>query len=38
LYSTSENGRDDGGSHHHRWGDQKLGDEDGDDHVFWPPQ
>lgn len=38
LYSTSENGRDDGGSHHRRWGDEQLGNEDGDDHVFWPPQ
>ncbi len=36
LYSSSENGTDDGGAHHRRWDDNK--DENGDDHVFWPPQ
>ncbi|MFQ5412794.1 MAG: hypothetical protein ACE5EC_10880, partial [Phycisphaerae bacterium] len=36
LYSSSENGIDDGGAHHRRWGDRK--DEADDDHVFWPPQ
>ena len=38
LYSTSENGLDDGGGHHRRWGDYKKDGEDSDDHVFWPPQ
>ncbi len=36
LYSTSENGQDDGGSHNPRWGDNKEQDQP-DDHVFWPP-
>jgi hypothetical protein len=36
LYSTSENGQDDGGSHNPRWGDKKEQDQP-DDHVFWPP-
>jgi len=38
LYSTSENGRDDGGLNHPRWGDNNKDDDQGDDHVFWPPQ
>jgi hypothetical protein len=37
IYSTSENGHDDGGAHHSRWGDEKA-DDAGDDFVFWPPQ
>lgn len=41
LYSASENGLDDGGRHHFRWGDGSPTGEDpvdSDDHVFWPPQ
>lgn len=39
LYSTSENGVDDGGNHHRRWGDRRADIEvEGDDFVFWPPQ
>lgn len=37
LYSTSENGIDDGGAHHPRWDDESQ-DDPTDDHVFWPPQ
>ncbi len=39
LYSTSENGRDDKGVHHPRWGDAEEQGErsEQDDHVFWPP-
>jgi len=40
LYSTSENGRDDQGVHHARWGDPtgESPRSEQDDHVFWPPQ
>ncbi|MBN2562072.1 MAG: exo-alpha-sialidase [Phycisphaerae bacterium] len=38
LYSTSENGQDNGGAHHQHWGDKDRDDEEGDDYVFWPPQ
>jgi hypothetical protein len=37
LYSTSENGADDGGVHSRRWGDSERG-QASDDFVFWPPQ
>ncbi len=37
LYSTSENGEDDGGGHHRHWGDRNKDDET-DDYLFWPPQ
>jgi hypothetical protein len=37
LYSTSENGEDDGGVHHQHWGDRDKDDET-DDYVFWPPK
>ncbi len=36
LYSASENGVDDGGTHHSRWCDGQV--DDGDDYVFWPPK
>ena len=36
IYSASENGRDDGGVHAPRWGDEGNGESD--DYVFWPPQ
>ncbi|MFH1417036.1 MAG: hypothetical protein ABII12_01940 [Planctomycetota bacterium] len=36
LYSTSENGADDGGVHHSRWNDEET--DNGDDYVFWPPK
>ena len=35
IYSLSENGRDDGGTHTPRWGESADGS---DDYVFWPPQ
>jgi len=41
LYSASENGVDDGGAHHVRWGEATPDGQvptDGDDYVFWPPQ
>lgn len=38
LYSKSENGRDDGGVHHRRWGSGSDGPDTSDDFVFWPPQ
>lgn len=40
LYSTSENGQDDQGAHHARWGDPEGESprSEQDDHVFWPPQ
>jgi hypothetical protein len=38
LYSTSENGSDDGGTHHSRWGDGDSPGSPSDDFVFWPPQ
>lgn len=37
IYSLSENGRDDGGVHSRRWGDEKQ-EQESDDYVFWPPQ
>ena len=37
LYSTSENGVDDGGIHNSRWGDRRgEGESPSDDYVFWP--
>ena len=37
VYSFGENGADDGGVHHPKWGDgAKPGESD--DYVFWPPQ
>jgi len=38
IYSLSENGIDDGGSHSPRWADHGGNEEGSDDHVFWPPQ
>jgi len=38
IYSASENGKDDGGQHSPRWGDDKKDDNSSDDYVFWPPQ
>lgn len=38
IYSASENGRDDGGTHAPRWGEDKEREADSDDFVFWPPQ
>jgi len=37
IYSSSENGRDDGGVHSPRWADN-VQDGQSDDYVFWPPQ
>jgi hypothetical protein len=37
VYSCSENGRDDGGTHSPNWGDDKKPGE-GDDYVLWPLQ
>ncbi len=37
LYSASENGTDDGGIHHRRWGDKNKDENASDDYVFWPP-
>ncbi len=38
IYSRSEDGIDNGGSHSPKW-DRDGGNEEGsDDHVFWPPQ
>ncbi len=36
VYSLSENGKDDGGKHSPKWGDDANGGPD--DYVFWPPQ
>ena len=36
VYSWSENGKDDGGKHSPKWGDDAKGGPD--DYVFWPPQ
>jgi hypothetical protein len=40
IYSTSENGADDGGTHSSKWGDEESVKKAGgsDDYVFWPPQ
>jgi len=38
IYSLSENGIDDGGSHSPRWGDRGGNEAGSDDYVFWPPQ
>lgn len=40
VYSVGENGEDDGGIHHERWGDGPAEDSSShsDDFVFWPPQ
>jgi hypothetical protein len=38
IYSASENGVDDNGLHHPRWGDNAGDDIASDDYVFWPPQ
>lgn len=37
IYSASENGIDDGGSHSPRW-DRDIEAGESDDYVFWPPQ
>lgn len=36
IYSSSENGTDDGGVHAKRWADEPVNGSD--DYVFWPPQ
>ena len=40
IYSSSENGTDDGGVHSSKWGDEESVKETGgsDDYVFWPPK
>jgi len=38
IYTASENGKDDGGVHAPRWGDDKDVEVNSDDFVFWPPQ
>jgi hypothetical protein len=38
IYSLSNNGRDDGGVHSAKWGDDREGGGDSDDYVFWPYQ
>ncbi len=38
IYSASENGIDDGGTHSRRWNDEITNDAGSDDYVFWPPQ
>ena len=35
LYSVASNGGDDGGKHHHRWGEEREGITD-TDYVLWP--
>lgn len=37
IYSTSNNGSDDGGVHSNNWGNREDGTQS-DDYVFWPPQ